>query len=125
MQIDIDGDVLNSHECMLMLCGLFQHLHDEQIYVTSSKSTAPAFIQIIKNDLENDDTPPNVKLFLIKALENKRELFKPYANALFGPIMKAIADGVAGSNINYFVADLVSEFFPPIYPSKFPFDIRS
>lgn len=114
MQVDIDGDELNSHECMLMLCGLFQFLHDEKIY-NVSPSGVPTFVDSIRKDLENEDTPRNVKLFLIKALENKQELFKPYAKGLFAPIMKAIVDGICGNNINYFVTDLVSTYYSSIF----------
>lgn len=107
MQVDIDADELNSHECMATLCGLFQHLHDENIY-QSSNSPVPEFITSIRKELEDPNTSRNVKLFLVKAIENKREIFKPYANSLFAPIMKVIVDGITGSNINYFVTDLVS-----------------
>ncbi|GJQ83173.1 hypothetical protein Trydic_g18200 [Trypoxylus dichotomus] len=106
MQVDIDDVELNSHECMRMLCGLFQHLHDEQIY-DAHANKAPAFIECLRKDLEGENTSKNVKLFLIKALENKQDLFKPYARDLFAPIMKAIVDGVLGSNINYFITDVI------------------
>lgn len=112
MQVDIDGDELNSHECMATLCGLFQHLCDEEINTTTG-AKIPDFIKYLKKDLE--DSARHIKLFLIKAIENKQEVFKPYANALIPPIMNAIVDGIAGTNINYFVADLVSIIFILLY----------
>lgn len=60
----------------------------------------------------NDTTPLNVRIFLIKVIENTSHAFFRYSKWFLAPVMKFIADKCAGDEMNFFISDLVRMNLP-------------
>ncbi|XP_022913511.2 DNA-dependent protein kinase catalytic subunit-like [Onthophagus taurus] len=99
MKIIIEGDEISNHECMPYIRGLIKRIHEEKIYENHSNE--------INKDLKNPKTHVNVKLFLLKIIESEEEIFKDFSPLLSPTIINLIVDTTVGSEINYFIGDLI------------------
>ncbi|KAK4881292.1 hypothetical protein RN001_004611 [Aquatica leii] len=108
--ITLEEIQINFHECMAPICGVIQHMVDADINalpIDGANVVLPKWMKGIKNVLMAQDTHNNVKIFLVKVIHNRQDIFKYYAKFFYAPILKFISDGVIGNNINFFVTDLV------------------
>lgn len=76
--------------------------------------------------LANAETPVNIRLFIMRIIDNCQIVFRPYAHHILTPILELLVDECAGSTINHFVADTVSsqQFINLILQNFFTFFIR-
>ncbi|XP_025836118.1 DNA-dependent protein kinase catalytic subunit-like [Agrilus planipennis] len=111
--LQFDALDFNEHECMVTICGLLRHLVDSNISplpeegINEEDVELPQWADAFRKTLLNEKVPDNLKLFLLKIIENVEDIFRPLAKWFLEPIMQIIVDGRAGEEINYFVADLV------------------
>lgn len=62
----------------------------------------------LRTVLLNPKTHANVKIFLVKVIDNMIDIFTPYSRWFIECLLQFIVDKCAGDTINYFVADVVS-----------------
>lgn len=102
---------LNDHEVMANLCAVINHMYDNQITpypeLTSVRAASPLWVESICKSLANQNYHKNIRLFLAKLIENCRRVFRHFAPAVLGPILKLITDECAGNQLNYFITDLI------------------
>lgn len=113
LEIELEKLQVNDHECMAIICGLIQHLIDNDISplpLENEEVFIPKWIRGIENVMMADTTHKNVRIFLAKVIHNCQNVFRPYAKVLTTPMIKVITDGSLGSELNFFVTDLVSVF---------------
>ncbi|XP_069690626.1 DNA-dependent protein kinase catalytic subunit-like isoform X3 [Periplaneta americana] len=112
MEVSLELDDLNKHECMATLCGLIQHMVDEGISPAppsdNKDAPPPAWLESLRKCLNDSSRPRNIRLFLLKLLLNVESRVRPYALSLLNSVLKAIDDGVLGMSPNYLLADTVA-----------------
>nr|XP_018915697.1 PREDICTED: DNA-dependent protein kinase catalytic subunit-like [Bemisia tabaci] len=110
--LELEMDVINEHECMPMLTAVINTMKDAQLIQPPPEiigsSDLPNWIKPIHQALINQNVHKNIKIFLCKLILNVSEVFAPYASHFILSISEAIAAKCFGSEINYFVADLVT-----------------
>ncbi|XP_045466048.1 DNA-dependent protein kinase catalytic subunit-like isoform X2 [Harmonia axyridis] len=106
--IEMDYIEVNDHECMVTICALIRHLTDTTYFsYEEQEPEIPLCFKALRNVLMNDTTPLNVRIFLIKVIENTSHAFFRYSKWFLAPVMKFIADKCAGDEMNFFISDLV------------------
>ncbi|XP_063237602.1 DNA-dependent protein kinase catalytic subunit-like isoform X2 [Bacillus rossius redtenbacheri] len=110
LEVLLEMDRINEHECMPSLCGLVRHLVEHGISPPpeGDPPSPPCWMEAIKRSLEDDQNPRNAHLFILKLILNCESYFKPYAHFWFAPVMRVLLSGCAGSNINYMFTDVVA-----------------
>ncbi|KAF5300806.1 hypothetical protein FQR65_LT09109 [Abscondita terminalis] len=110
LELTLEEVHINLHECMPSLCGVIQHMVDNDIHTLPTDGTnvlLPKWMKGLRKVLMDDNIKFNVKIFLVKVIHNCQHIFKYYAKFFYTPILKIITDEVLGSTINFFVSDLV------------------
>ncbi|CAL4096451.1 unnamed protein product, partial [Meganyctiphanes norvegica] len=111
--IQLDRSDYNDHEIMANLTAVIRHMVETGIMSLPSKSdptadlTPPQWITSLQTKLERAETPRNVKLFFLRLMTNSAVVFQPYAYSLLPAVLECVVDGTLGSNINYFLADVM------------------
>lgn len=68
----------------------------------------PSWMEAMIQTLESPETHVNIRLFIIRVIDNCQQVFKPYAHHILRPVLNILADELAGTIINSFIADTVS-----------------
>lgn len=89
---------------MVTICGIISHLCS----LESSTEILPNWAQDLIDILNDMMVHKNIKIFILKVIENNKEYLKPWGKWIIGSVMNAISSGVLGNDINYFMSDLVS-----------------
>lgn len=112
-EVELESVEINNHECMATICGLIKYIVQNDISPLpkpdEQATELPEWMLAIRKVLMSDSTHVNVKIFLIKIIENTKPIFACYAKWFYEPLIKFIIDGCAGNCINFFTYDLVSE----------------
>nr|CAD7397905.1 unnamed protein product [Timema poppensis] len=112
LEVTLESDSLNEHECMSTLCGLIQHMVQCGIsplpQENEQPTSLPGWMDMLKKSLEDEYKHKNAKVFILKLIVNCETVFKPYAKFWLSPIMKAILDRCAGTDLNYFLTDIIA-----------------
>lgn len=53
-------------------------------------------------------THRNIKIFLVKIIDNMIDIFTHYSKWFLEPLLQFVIDKCAGDTINYFITDVVS-----------------
>ncbi|KAG5877906.1 hypothetical protein JTB14_011622 [Gonioctena quinquepunctata] len=109
--IHLDATEINSHECMATVCGLIQHIFDTGVNELPAEGdedvVLPNWMNGLRETLLNENTHRNVKIFLVKVIENMPEIFGHYSKWFLEPLMQFVVQKCAGDGINYFVTDVL------------------
>ncbi|KAJ8958549.1 hypothetical protein NQ314_006388 [Rhamnusium bicolor] len=109
-EIQLDAINVNNHECMATVCGLIQHIFNSGITDLPEKDeevVLPNWMKGMRTALLSRDTHRNIKIFLVKVIDNMIVIFNHYSNWFLEPLMQFIVDKCAGNEINYFVTDVI------------------
>lgn len=92
MEVSLELDDLNKHECMATLCGVIQHMVDEGISPAppsdNKDAPPPAWLESLRKCLNDSSRPRNIRLFLLKLLLNVESRVRPYALSLLNSVLK-------------------------------------
>ncbi|CAH1171231.1 unnamed protein product [Phaedon cochleariae] len=109
--LQLDGTEINEHECMGTVCGMIQHIFDTGINdlprADEEDIELPKWMDGIRTTLLNEKTHNNVKIFLVKVIDNMMHIFTPYSKWFLEPLMLFVTNKCAGEGINYFVTDVI------------------
>ncbi|XP_044756993.1 DNA-dependent protein kinase catalytic subunit-like isoform X2 [Coccinella septempunctata] len=107
-EIEMDFIQVNDHECMATICALINHLAETSFFnIENEPPELPLCLKGLRNVLLHETTPVNVRIFLVKIIENTSHIFSNYSKWFLTPIMKFIVDKCAGDEMNFFITDLV------------------
>ncbi|KAL3276778.1 hypothetical protein HHI36_012145 [Cryptolaemus montrouzieri] len=109
-EIELDYIDVNDHECMPTICGLINYLGNTNIVIAKGDEIAediPECFKALRYILLHETTPVNVKIFLIKVIENTSHVFIYYSKWFLAPVMKFIVEKCAGDEMNFFITDLI------------------
>ncbi|XP_023014378.2 DNA-dependent protein kinase catalytic subunit [Leptinotarsa decemlineata] len=109
--IHLDATEINAHECMGTICGLIRHIFDTGVSELPLEGeediVLPNWMNGIRTTLLNEKTHNNVKIFLVKVIDNMKDIFSNYSKWFLEPLMQFVVDKCAGNEINYFVTDVL------------------
>ncbi|XP_054711224.1 DNA-dependent protein kinase catalytic subunit-like, partial [Uloborus diversus] len=106
--VELENDELNKHECMVSFTCLFKHMKDQGLILEGhSNEAAPVWINALIQSLEDIRANNNVRLFLGRLIVNNANILQPYAKHLLKPLMNLIVSGIAGTNLNYYILDIL------------------
>lgn len=111
IEISLESISINEHKCAGTVCGVIQHLVYSDISPLPDLEEdvkLPKWMATFLRTLESTSTHRNVKIFFTNVIYNCKNIFKHYARWFLAPIMQIIVDGCFGSDMNFFVVDLVS-----------------
>ncbi|XP_056648968.1 DNA-dependent protein kinase catalytic subunit-like isoform X1 [Diorhabda sublineata] len=110
-EIFLDTTEINRHECMSTICSLIQHMRAKGIFQLPTQDDddvkLPSWMEGIRLLLLNKNTHKNVKIFLVKIIDNSLEIFSFYAKWFLEPLIQFVVENSAGCTINYFVSDVL------------------
>jgi DNA-dependent protein kinase catalytic subunit len=108
--INLESTPINDHEVMTVLIGVVNHMFESKISPHHDLQNADMkkFSWVIKLANSITDGKPNVKLFLVKLVDNCRNVFIHYAQYLFLPILRTITDQKLFNKMSFFYTDLVT-----------------
>lgn len=113
-QLHLDATEINNHPCMGTVCSLIHHIFDENIDILPEDDEEvmelPPWLEAIRNLLLNKETHKNIKCFFMRVIDNLEEIFEKYSKYFLEPLLVFLEEKCAGSEINYFVSDVVSHF---------------
>ncbi|XP_033121520.1 DNA-dependent protein kinase catalytic subunit-like [Anneissia japonica] len=107
----MEDDALNQHECMASLVGLLNHMKanitPQQATQGSQSSSMPAWMAWLhQKAMKSSDL--GTKLFIARLIVNIPEIFQPYAQHWFAPLISIIVGGSsAGEGIHSMVVDIM------------------
>ncbi|PSN45798.1 hypothetical protein C0J52_10750 [Blattella germanica] len=81
LEIELECDDVNEHECMATLCGVIQHMVDRKISPLPAVGTVedlPSWMEHLRKCLTDSRRPQNVRLFLMKLVLNMESVFQPF-----------------------------------------------
>ncbi|CAG9832446.1 unnamed protein product [Diabrotica balteata] len=111
VELFLDSTEINEHECMGTVCSLIQHMFDTGVcqmpFDDEENVALPEWMKGLRSMLLNDTTHKNVKIFLVKVIDNMIDIFNGYAKFFLEPLIKFVVDLSAGNTINYFVTDML------------------
>lgn len=110
VEVNLEVDCLNNHECMVTLVGVISKMVNEKITPKPEEENSaglPCWLQFFLKLLTNDKASVNLKLFTLKALYNVQEYVKPYSESVFSIVLKSVAEIFCNSKLNYFFIDLI------------------
>ncbi|VEN54375.1 unnamed protein product [Callosobruchus maculatus] len=108
--VTLDVVDINNHECMAVIIGLIQDIYDSGISELPREDEAvvlPRWMEGIRSTLTDNRVHRNVKVFLVKLIDNMIHIFDHYSKWFLLPLMQFVVDQCAGNTINYFVADVL------------------
>lgn len=88
-KLELELDPINSNPCMVTILRLIDHMH-KQFGNSWSTTEMPKWMKEIHSKCVNATTHINIKLFLVKLVINRPEIFAPYASAWFRPLVQTI-----------------------------------
>ena len=108
MSLTFESDELNNHECMASICGVLSHMISTKISVppTGNNIVMPKWLIQFSHSMQSTGHD-NVRLFMLKIVLNMQTVFKPYANLILQPIMKATYLYLKSNELNYIIADVI------------------
>ncbi|KAF7267164.1 hypothetical protein GWI33_019585 [Rhynchophorus ferrugineus] len=108
----LESTDLNKHELMATVCGLIEDIFNKGINKLPVENEHfvefPNWMEGIRKLLLDPSTHKNVKLFWIKVIQNKNNIFKHFAAYFIKPLLQFLIDKVAGDDLNYYVTDVVT-----------------
>lgn len=110
LTIQLESTPINDHEVMPVLVGVVKHIYNNKISPTQNfNAESPNKYKWVIDLADSIATSKhkNVKLFLLKLVDNCRDIFQHYAEFLFGPILSVITNGQYISKMSFFLTDLI------------------
>ncbi|CAI2170936.1 4833_t:CDS:10 [Funneliformis geosporum] len=115
----LDVDDFNRHPCMKMIIRVIDRLHNQLTKSTGPDDPMPGWMNDmykkftnIGNEIKENDTHVNIRLFIAKIIVNIPEAFEKYASLWIRPIMKLITEGnLYGEGINYYIQFLMKNSY--------------
>lgn len=126
----MEATEINNHQLMGTICGIIGHMFSsgicqlpedgeemvelpkwmegERVSFESIKMILSEFFVGIMNLLLNPKTHKNIKIFWVKVIDNMEHVFRFFARYFVEPLLQFLNDKIAGSTMNYFVTDVVS-----------------
>ncbi|KAK7790685.1 hypothetical protein R5R35_009591 [Gryllus longicercus] len=112
LEVSLEDDVINKHECMGTLCALLRHMAIKNLYtipkVGDPQPQIPSWMEQMRKSIMDNSKHYNVRSFLTKLIVNNVNIFKPFASYWLYPVMQIIVDGCLGYDINYMVMDAIA-----------------
>ncbi|XP_078072249.1 DNA-dependent protein kinase catalytic subunit isoform X3 [Mustelus asterias] len=110
--VELEMDEMNQHECMATMTALVKHMQKMNITpkVEEGKTPheLPPWMKFLHGKLGNSTTPLNIRLFIAKLIVNTEEIFQPYAQEWFGPLLQlVVSSNNGGDGIHYMVVEIV------------------
>ncbi|XP_071960307.1 DNA-dependent protein kinase catalytic subunit-like [Antedon mediterranea] len=105
----MEDDALNQHECMASLVGLLNHMKANIMVQTaqgSQSSNMPGWMSWL-NQKARTSGDLGIKLFISRLIVNIPEIFEPYAQHWFSPLMSLIIEGSGSDGIHSLVVDIM------------------
>ncbi|XP_055545143.1 DNA-dependent protein kinase catalytic subunit-like isoform X2 [Wyeomyia smithii] len=107
--VALEQSDINDHEVMATICAVIQHMHENKITPTEGTRIAPPpWIKFLASSLRDQQQHKNVRIFLVKTIDNCRQWLKPYASTLIPSLMQVIVDECIASELNTFLTDLTA-----------------
>ncbi|XP_058447904.1 DNA-dependent protein kinase catalytic subunit-like isoform X2 [Malaya genurostris] len=108
--VPLEQSKINDHEVMATVCAVIQHMHENKITPTMEEGRVapPPWIKFLAASVRDQQQHKNVRLFLVKVIDNSRQWLKPYASTLVPPLMQVIVDECIAAQLNTFVTDLIA-----------------
>ena len=92
IEINLEADDLNQHECMATICGMIRHMVDRGISAVPDPGSVvdklPPWMLQLQKCLDDSKQSHNVRLFLMKVIINTEKKFRPYAHLLMNTMLK-------------------------------------
>jgi hypothetical protein len=105
----IEEDKVNKHPVMETMLIILDHLYKKNLALNSYTSAMPPYIQEILSELKREDCSLNMKIFFIKIIINKPEIFEPYLQQFLLPLIKYSCDkNNGGKGFHYFLRDVAT-----------------
>jgi DNA-dependent protein kinase catalytic subunit len=107
-ELELDG--LNTHECMLVLMNLLDHMQHNKIIpeVTEDGSREmPSWMDLLYKKM-TENTNKNIRLFLARLIVNRSKIFRPYAKHWLPVLTQLIISGESGEGLHYFIVDIIA-----------------
>ncbi|XP_055636241.1 DNA-dependent protein kinase catalytic subunit-like isoform X2 [Toxorhynchites rutilus septentrionalis] len=108
--IALERSKINDHEVMATVCAVIQHMHENKItpVPVGDRIVPPPWIKFLSISIRDQQQHKNVRLFLVKVIDNCRIWLRPYAASLIPPMMQIIVDECIASRLNTFITDLIA-----------------
>ena len=105
-QIQIEEDYVNKHPIMESLLIILTYLYNN---FPNSGNSMPSYLQILLNEMNRNDLSLNQKIFFIKVIINKIEIFEPYIKNFLPFLLKfSLEKNKCGIGFNYFLRDIAT-----------------
>ncbi|XP_055377945.1 DNA-dependent protein kinase catalytic subunit-like [Condylostylus longicornis] len=110
--VKLEGTEINKHEIMPTLCGVIQHMQESGVtpFISDPSKIKRSYpwVVSIANGIDAFSNHKNIRIFLAQVVDNCRNVFEPYAHILFKPILQLIFDECAGTQLNFFITDMIA-----------------
>lgn len=111
IKVQLESTPVNDHEVMSVLVGVINSIYQKKIspVVNLDKYETKKYEWVISlaNSIRNSDNHKNIRIFLAKLVDNCRNIFVFYAKQMLGAILSTITDGCLGTQMNFFITDVV------------------
>lgn len=91
-KLHLEKNSVNDHEIMATVCGVIDHIFENEITPYNADGTArraiPKWVKNICDIIEDESIHKNIKFFLITVIDNCRQWFRLYAPAITKTILK-------------------------------------
>ncbi|XP_032675638.1 DNA-dependent protein kinase catalytic subunit-like isoform X2 [Odontomachus brunneus] len=104
MNVILENDDFNKHECMPNICGILRRFSS----LKKQASEQPKFLKFFVESMQKDVVPRNIRLFMLKIINNMRDdVFKPYAKFILPRIAQAVTNYLKTDDLNYIITDVL------------------
>eukprot|EP01022_Parablepharisma_sp_SALTPOND_P020644 TRINITY_DN3819_c0_g1_i2.p1 TRINITY_DN3819_c0_g1~~TRINITY_DN3819_c0_g1_i2.p1 ORF type:complete len:1640 (+),score=159.31 TRINITY_DN3819_c0_g1_i2:9252-14171(+) len=105
--ITYEEDKINRQPVMVHLLRILGTMEKKFEKEWKQNQGMPQFMQALRYELTRPETHINVKIFILKLLINKPNLFKPFAKEWFDPVLSYLVESKEqGKGFHYFSRDL-------------------
>ncbi|XP_064405997.1 DNA-dependent protein kinase catalytic subunit-like isoform X2 [Halichondria panicea] len=112
MEEQLEQDCVNTHECMVPLMRLLDHMEHNKINPEIVKGSPPmdmpSWMVCLHKKLHDNKTQQNVKIFIAKLIVNRPTIFQPYAKFWLSGLTELVVSGhCGGAGLHSCVVDVV------------------
>lgn len=103
MNVILENDDFNEHECMPYICGILRRFNSLKEQISEQPEWLKSFVGSMQKDV-----PCNIRLFMLKIVNNMRDdVFKPYARFMLPRIAQAVTNYLKKDDLNYIITDIL------------------
>ena len=100
-----EEDYVNKHPIMRSIMIILSHLDK----ITQKTNEIPSYLQLLSNEMNRSNLSLNQKIFFIKVILNKSEIFIPYISSFISLLVKFTTEkNQCGKGFNYFIRDIAT-----------------